>query len=358
MRIQICVAFLLASGLLSAARAAERPAGSMNGKLVDAELDSRALGGNLVGLDTRRRFKVYLPPGYEGGQRRYPVLYYIHNMNWSARQVFEESRLHEFVERAVERRRIGEIIVVAGDFSTPAGVNFFGNDVVAGRWIDHIAAELVPYVDANFRTLAVPASRGLTGDFFGAYAALKSAMLRPGQFGAVYAMHPVGTGNGLQPGRWRPNWRLIHEALTWEDLRRDTYAPIFVAMAQAYLPNASRAPFHCDFMVESRGGTLMPDPGNITKLYSRFLLDALLLQHAESLTRLRGLKIDWGRYDATPGHVYANQAFTRKLEEYGVPHFAEEYAGNEWNQLWVPHGRMEMDVLPFFASFLEGAAPR
>jgi hypothetical protein len=344
---------LLITGLGSPAWAAGIPSGT----IVELTMQSQALADNLVGLDATRRLKVYLPPGYDD-RRRYPVLYYFHNMNWSARQLFEENQLNQFVDRAIAQGRLGEIIVVAGDFSTPSGINFFGNDRVAGRWIDHIATELVPLVDQRFRTLATPGSRGLTGDFFGGFAALKVAMLHPGKFGAVYALHPVGTGTGLQPGRWRPDWKRVHEARRWEDLRDIPYATVFVAMAQAYLPNPSRPPFYCDFMVEPRNGELLPVPEHIATLYSRFLLDAQLMQRAAALTHLNALKIDWGRYDPVPGHVYANQAFTRKLEEYGVPHFAEEYSGNEWNQLWTPHGRVEMDLLPFFASFLEGAGPR
>jgi hypothetical protein len=350
MRIAGLCAGLIALASTSAVHAAP-------GRIDDAEIESRALAENLIGVDRKRRIKVYLPPGYENGTARYPVVYFLHNMGWTPAKVFEENRLHEFVERAVQRGQLGEVIVVAGDFTTPTGHNFFGNDRVAGRWIDHIADELVPFVDARYRTRATARSRGITGDFFGAFAALKVAMLHPDEFGAVYALHPVGMGTGLQPGTWRPDWKIVHEARTWDDLRRDTYAPIFVSMAQAYLPNPGRPPFYCDFMVEEQDGVLAPDTANIATLYSRFLLDSLLSRHAAGLKRLRGIKIDWGRYDATPGHVYANQAFTRKLEEYGVSHFAEEYSGNEWNRLWVRHGRVEADLLPFFAEYLEGAAP-
>jgi enterochelin esterase-like enzyme len=333
------------------------PVAATGGRVHDAELRSKVLADNLVGVDPLRRIKVYLPPGYERSSARYPVVYYIHSTMWSPRQVFEESRLGEFVDRAIGSGRLGEVIVVAGDFTTPSGFNFFGNDRVAGRWIDHIVDELVPFVDASFRTRAAAASRAITGDFFGGFAALKVPMLRPGVFGALYALHPVGTGTGLQPGMWRPDWKVVHAARNWEDLRRDTYAPVFVAMAQAYLPNASRPPFFCDFMVEPANGGLEPRTSNIITMYSRFLLDSLLIEHGPALKQMRGVKIDWGRYDPTLGHVYAAQAFTRKLEEYGIPHFAEEYSGNEWNRLFVPHGRVEADLLPFFAEFLEGAAP-
>jgi hypothetical protein len=329
----------------------------MAGSIVDAQIASGALSGNLGGVDPLRRIKIYLPKGYERGAARYPVIYYIHNMHWSADRLFSENRLHEFFERAVARRRLGEVIVVAGDFVTPSGFNFFGNDPVAGRWIDHIATELVPFVDARYRTRASAASRGITGDFFGAYAAIKTAMLHPGKFGAVYAMHPVGTGTGLEPGYWRPNWQIVHQARTWEELRRDTYAPVFVAMAQAYLPNAARPPFFCDFIVEPREGVLAPHSRNIITLTSRFHLDSLLKDHAEALKQLRAFKIDWGRYDPTQGHVYASQALARKLDNFGVPHVSEEYNGNEWNRMWVPQGRVEADVLPFFAEYLEGASP-
>jgi hypothetical protein len=332
------------------------PADAASGRIVDVPYESRALSGNLLNVDVQRRIKVYLPASYESGSARYPVVYYIHNYHWSPTRTFEENRLQDFFERAAERGQIGEVILVAGDFTTPTGFNFFGNDRVAGRWVDHVVDELVPLIDARFRTRATSASRGLAGDFFGGFAALKFAMERPGVFGAVYALHPVATGSG-EPGFWRPDWRVVHAAKNWEDLRRDTYAPIFVAMAQAYLPNPDRPPFYCDFMVEPQDGELKPHTRNIITLQSRFLLDERLEEHAESLKQLRGLKIDWGRYDPVQGHVYANHAFTRKLEGYAVAHFAEEYAGNQWNRLWTPHGRVEDDLVPFFADFLEGASP-
>jgi hypothetical protein len=344
-----------AGALLALAVMAPVPAAT--GKVVDLEIQSKALEGNRVGVDPRRRVKVYLPASYERSSTRYPVIYFVHNYHWSPARLFGENRLQDFVERAVGRGQMAEVILVAGDFTTPTGFNFFGNDVVAGRWIDHIANELVPQIDANFRTRATAASRGIAGHFFGGFAALKVPMLHPKLFGSAYALHPVGTGTGLFPGMWRPDWKLVHEARSWEDLQRHNFTPIFVAMAQAYLPNPTRPPFFCDFMVEPENGNLVPNTRNIATLTSRFLLDSVLREHPESLKRLRALKLDWGRYDSTQDHVYANVAFSRKLEEFGIAHFAEEYAGNEWNQLWVPQGRVEADLLPFFAQYLEGAAP-
>jgi hypothetical protein len=326
-------------------------------RTVQFEMESKALAGNLVGVATRRAIQVRLPAGYDNSGRRYPVVYYFHNMFSSPERLFGEHKLAEIFERGMARGVLGEVILVAGDFTTPNQFNFFGNTVVAGRWMDHIVQELVPAVDARFRTLATPASRAATGDFFGGFAALKMGLWHPDVFAVVYALHPVATGTGLQPGYWRPNWELVHAARTPDDLAKDVYAPIFVAMAQAYLPNPARPPFYCDFMVEREGGALAPNARNIATLNGNFLLDAQLPARAESLKKLRALKMDWGRYDPTVGHVYSAQAFTRKLSELGVKHFAEEYSGTDRDQLWIEDGRVEGDLLPFIGRYLEGAAP-
>jgi hypothetical protein len=49
--------------------------------------------------------------------------------------------------------------------------------------------------------------------------------------------------------------------------------------------------------------------------------------------------------------VYANQAITRKLNEFGVIHEAEEYKG-AFGADWGVDGRFYTDLLPFFQRFL------
>jgi len=125
-----------------------------------------------------------------------------------------------------------------------------------------------------------------------------------------------------------------------------------MAMAQAFLPNASRPPFYCDLMVELRDGALVLNPEHSRKLHAEFLLDQLVPTYAGNLKKLAAIQLDWGRYDVTPDHVYASQAFTRKLDEYGVEHYAAEYRGNHWEKNWIEHGRVTDHMLPFFSRFL------
>jgi enterochelin esterase-like enzyme len=345
--ILLCILSTWAWSPCSGAEAA--PAGTV----VEAQLVSRHLQGNLIGIDPERTIKVYLPPGYDHGNKAYPVIYYFHSLFWSNQRMFEDGGVQALFDRAIRAGTIRDFVLVAADFTTPHVGTFFGNSPQTGRWLDFIVEELVPFIDARFRTLPTRRSRGLAGDFLGGYAALKLAMLYPEQFSAVYALHPVGTGTGLIPMVSRPDWRKMNLARSWADLADDSLSQVFMAMAQAYLPNPTHPPFYCDLIVELNEGSLALNTDRAGKLQSRFLLDRLVPEYAANLKKLSAIQFDWGRYDVNQDHVYSNQAFTRKLDEYGVEHFAEEYRGNHWEQNWIEHGRVQDHLLPFFARFLD-----
>jgi hypothetical protein len=81
-------------------------------------------------------------------------------------------------------------------------------------------------------------------------------------------------------------------------------------------------------------------------------LDTMIPRYADNLKSLRGFKFDWTRNDANYDHVFANQAFTRKLNGFGIVHEAEEYNGT-WNEAnWGEDGRIFTEVLPFFQRHL------
>ncbi len=80
---------------------------------------------------------------------------------------------------------------------------------------------------------------------------------------------------------------------------------------------------------------------------NNFYLETMIPQYADNLKSLRGFKFDWTRNDANFDHVYANQAFTHKLNEFGIIHEAEEYNG-AFGADWGVDGRFYTDALPFF----------
>ncbi|HTU67659.1 MAG TPA: alpha/beta hydrolase-fold protein [Steroidobacteraceae bacterium] len=321
-------------------------------------LESTVLKDNRVGLNTSRRLKIYLPPGYRESKARYPVIYLLHSINWDNERMFAPGTLAQpTFDRAIAAGIIGPFIVVAPDYTAPGVGSFFVNSSTTGRFEDYTLQEVVPFVDSNYRTLADAASRGITGDFMGAYGAMRYAFRHPDVFGTVYGMHPVGAGSGVEPTFSRPDWALMQRARSWDELRGDGYATVFMSMMQAFLPDAERPPFYCDFMVDVRDGRRVVNARNVDLLKSRFFLEKIAAQERENVLKLRGIKFDWGRYDPTFAHVHSNRELTRELDELGVEHEAEEYRGLPWDKYWAEDGgRMATEVLPFFARHLAGGA--
>ena len=161
-------------------------------------LESTILKENRIGLNPVRRIKVYLPPGYAQSKLRYPVIYMLHSINWDNERMFAPGTAAQpTFDRAIANGVIRPFIVVAPDYTTPGPGSMFANSSTAGRFEDHTLQEVVPYIDAHYRTLPKAESRAITGDFMGAYGALRYAFRHPDVFSVVYAMHPVGTGSGV-----------------------------------------------------------------------------------------------------------------------------------------------------------------
>jgi hypothetical protein len=178
-------------------------------------------------------------------------------------------------------------------------------------------------------------------------------------FSVVYALHPVATGPGYVPWAYvTADWRKIHAAKSWADLGDDRLNQVFLAISQAFLPNPNRPPFYCDFVMEMVNGVPTLDPEKVRGAQAEFMLDPNQAAHAAALRSMRGLAFVWSRYDPNQDHVLSVAAFSRKLEDLGIEHEAEEYRGIWWRDTWTPHGRFAARVLPFLNEHLvfEGEA--
>ncbi|MEJ1241084.1 alpha/beta hydrolase-fold protein [Chryseolinea sp. T2] len=323
------------------------------GKIERKQIHSKSLEDNLIGASSTRTINVYLPPGYAASSKRYPVVYYFHNLLFNADRLFNETPLLTLIDRAIQSDRIDEFILVAADFSTPQLGSLYENSVVSGRWLDFISRELVPFIDQQYRTIDERDSRAAIGDFMGGRGALKLGMSYAAQFSVVYAMHPVATGIGTLP--WADldvNWNAIRTARNFTELAGKGRSQIFIGICQAFLPNASKPPFYCDFFFDVDGVTPKLNPANVQKAKGGFLLSETLYESADNLRSLKGLAFDWGRFDQTEAHVFSNQAFSRMLTDLDVKHEAEEYNGGPFDKTWLYDGRFYTRVIPFLQSHL------
>jgi hypothetical protein len=324
-----------------------------HGTLIKEQLTSKILRENRVSLDPNRKVNVHLPPGYVTSGKSYPVVYYCHNIFYNPERLFQDSKLIDLLEQGYTDNIVKEFILVVADYSTATTGSLYENSPISGRWLDFTVQELVPYIDSKFRTLRDRASRAVIGDFMGGRGALKLAMSHAEVFSVAYALHPVATGRGYLPwSEVQIDWKKIHTAQSVADISSDGRAQIFVAICQSALPNLTRPPFYCDFYVEPGNGEPKLNPESVIKAKKEFHLEETLIESAANLRTMRGLAFDWGRFDANQDHVYSNREFSRRLEDLGIEHEAEEYRGNPFNKTWTTDGRFYGRVLPFLAKHL------
>ena len=316
------------------------------------QLRGESLAHSLIGTDPVRRLAVYLPPGYGGSVQRYPVIYYLPNPLAKFDEDFYRGQAREVLDRAMAAGEMGKVIFVAVDMATPLGCSWYVNSPVTGNWEVFMVRELVTYVDANFRTLASRDSRGIAGDFMGGYGAIRFGMTHPEIFGTIYALHPVGTGSGIFTMYSRPDWKKLAGIKSRDELPKGIWANIFISIFQASVPNVNKPPLYIDLQARAVGDTVEIDSAVTERLRDNFLLETMIGRYADNLKSLRGLRFDWARNDGNQDHVYANQALTHKLNEFGIPHEAEEYNGVWGTGNWGADGRVYTEVLPFFARHL------
>jgi S-formylglutathione hydrolase FrmB len=320
-------------------------------QLVSREIASVNFARNKIGTNPVRKMVVYLPPGYGDGSRHYPVIYFLPNPLASYSDPFNQDHAEALFDHAIASKVIGDFILVTVDMATPYGCSWYVNSPVTGNWEDFMVQELVPYVDANFRTLPSRNSRGIVGDFMGGYGAIRFGMTHPEVFGSVYALHPVGTGSGIYTMYSRPDWDKLANLKSTDELPKEIWANIFLSIFQASVPNVNKAPLFIDLQAHKEGNALAIDSNITEKLRDNFLLETMIGKYADNLKSLRGFKFDWARNDGNHDHVYSNQAFTHKLNEFGIPHESEEYNG-VWGGNWGEDGRVYTEVLPFFEKHL------
>jgi enterochelin esterase-like enzyme len=147
------------------------------------------------GPGARASYLVYLPPEYEAlRSRRYPVLYWLHGGGGSQREGTW------MVGKIDERIRTGAlppfiIVLVQG----LPDVRYINSKDGTRPVEDVIIKDLIPHVDATYRTVAARASRAIEGMSMGGFGALRLGFKFPELFGTVSALAPSLTEMKTQP---------------------------------------------------------------------------------------------------------------------------------------------------------------
>jgi enterochelin esterase-like enzyme len=170
--------------------------------VTSAALPAPWTGGirSTIGID------VYLPPGYDGGSARYPVIF----EGPDAIATWQNGmRLPGVLDSLITSGAIPpEIVVFVSDFGGPYADSECANSFDGTEWIDRfMATDLVQWVDTSFRTLATPASRATFGFSLGGYCAAALLAHHPDVFNSAVVLSGYfvsGIHSGTTPNSWRP----------------------------------------------------------------------------------------------------------------------------------------------------------
>jgi enterochelin esterase-like enzyme len=156
--------------------------------LITQEITSKNIAdNNVLGDDGKEKIFIYLPPDYYDSEKSYPVVYYLHGYGETP-GVFMEATKHDLDQYFSTTEDAFIMVEISGNGTT--GGSFYVNSPASGNWEDFVIKDVIPYVDAQYRTLARVESRGICGFSMGGFGSMNLALLHPDIFGAVYSMSP------------------------------------------------------------------------------------------------------------------------------------------------------------------------
>jgi S-formylglutathione hydrolase FrmB len=331
------------------------------GQLVTVTHDSKILRGNRLGDPHVRKVAVWLPPQYElHPKQRFPVFYDLvgftgsghSHVNW---RPFDEN-VPERAARLIHERKMGPAIIVFPDCFTALGGNQYINSSAVGNYADYLTQEIIPFIDANFRTLAAREHRACFGKSSGGYGAIMHGMQYAKYWGAI-ASH---SGDAYFDFVYMNDWpRTLTELMKHRSRKRvagkidvlreeknaakglddgrvknflqhmwakekssdgEGHAMMIIAMAATYDPDPKaplgfRLPFNLETgeRIEARWKVWQQkDPIN------------LVTKHRAALKSLRGIYIDCGWRDQYDIHFGA-RILSKRLAMAGLKHTYEEF---------------------------------
>jgi S-formylglutathione hydrolase FrmB len=300
------------------------------GRFEEHVFESEALEGNPLGDPHRRPLWVYLPPGYdEAPDERFPSVYLIQGLTgqldmWRNRTPFRKN-MPELVDDLFADPTTPPAVVVWVDCWTSIGGSQFLDSPGTGNYLTYLCDEVVPWVDATYRTLAERDHRGIQGKSSGGYGAMVVPMLRPDVWGGL-ATH---AGDALFETCYMPDFRDAARAL------RDRYDGSFEAFWKDFRSRPAGSKDGDDELLNTwcMAACYSADPDGTVQLpfdpatgrtredvWARWLERdpvRMVATHADALRSMRAIYIDAGDKDQFFLDLGA-EAFRRELEAIGV----------------------------------------
>ena len=292
-------------------------------RLFLGQFEAQSVVGNTTNQPSSVPVRVFLPPSYHTHpDRRFPVIYFLHGYGsrTSITQNIEE------LDDIMTAKTMQEFIIVE-----PTSANaFYANSLAKGKWEDAIVKDLVGWTDAQFRTVAQPSARGITGFSMGGFGSLYLGLRHPEVFQAVFSMAP-GLVDDDALKTMKESWN--------ETIMNDyamSFAPDPANPAKGLIPKFDGSPEDEAILQQWREGF-----GHIEKKVAAY---------QASGKRLAGLGLFVGTHDSYRWLIQGTKRLDQILNREGIPHrfeltendhsFSEDYIATR--------------IIPFFSFYLSG----
>ena len=137
------------------------------------------------GENKQGSYLLYLPWDYSNSDKRYPVIYWLHGGNGNSR---EGAWMCEQLDAAMKLGTMPKCIVV---FVQGLPIGWYNNSKDGTMPVeDVIIKDLIPHIDATYRTIKLREARGIDGMSMGGYGSLHLGFKYPELFGVVSSIAP------------------------------------------------------------------------------------------------------------------------------------------------------------------------
>ncbi len=142
-------------------------------------LENQVIESKILGKDVN--YTIYLPPGYDTSERKYPIVYLLHGYTDSDIAWVQFGEIQAIADKAIREQNITPMIIVTPD----AGVTWYINDHEGKvRYEDMFVEEFIPMIESKYKARGTREFRGISGLSMGGYGAFIYALKHPDLFAA------------------------------------------------------------------------------------------------------------------------------------------------------------------------------
>ncbi|MBL8133183.1 MAG: esterase family protein [Anaerolineae bacterium] len=140
------------------------------------------------------RYNIILPAGYDQSGERYPVIYLLHGRGDTGTAWL---RVHDTLDALIASGEIPPVIAVLPDMPSSSRASYYVDSQYTGTLYQAeqvetaVMQDLIPHIDATYRTRTERDGRFVGGYSMGAYGAIRWTMAYPQRFRGALVLSPA-----------------------------------------------------------------------------------------------------------------------------------------------------------------------